>query len=65
MIRSTPWMAGVFALALASPALAASESSNDKAVWIALGVVFLGSFTAIGGALLAAAAKKRKSSDEK
>jgi hypothetical protein len=56
--------AGLAVLAAASPAFAATESSNDKAVWIALGVVFLGSFSAIGGAILATQAKKRKQSDE-
>lgn len=46
-------------VALATPALAGTKDGNDSAVWIALGVVFLGSFTAIGAALLAAAKKKQ------
>lgn len=51
-------------LATATPALAATEDGNDTAVWIALGVVFLGSFTAIGGGLLAAMAKKKKQAED-
>jgi hypothetical protein len=58
------WVVGVAGLLAASPAFAADDTSNDKAVWIALGVVFLGSFTSIGAALLAAHAKKRKQSGE-
>ena len=58
-------VAGFAGLAAATPAFASTEASNDKAVWIALGVVFLGSFTAIGAALIAALAKKRRRSDDK
>lgn len=45
---------------IATPALAATDGGNDSAVWIALGVVFLGSFTAICCALLAKYAKDKK-----
>lgn len=64
-MRVLPSVLGLAALATASPALAATNPSNDKAVWIAIGVVFLGSFSAIGGALLASRAKKKKPSGEK
>lgn len=61
--------AGIVVLAItlfATPAMAANNPDNDKAVWIALGVVFLGSFTAIGAAVLASiASRKKKDRDQK
>jgi uncharacterized membrane protein YeiH len=47
--------------AIATPALAAAEEANDKGLWIALGVVFMGSFTAILGGVMAALARKKQS----
>lgn len=47
--------------AISTPALAAAESADDKGLWIALGVVFMGSFTAIVGGVVAATARKRQS----
>jgi len=62
-MKSLNWLSALPLMAIATPALAAADKDNDKAVWIALGVVFMGSFTAIGGALLALAAKKKGGSD--
>lgn len=47
--------------AIANPALAATDGGENPAVWIALGAVFIGAFTAIGAALLAASKKKKPS----
>ena len=63
-MRTLDWLAALVVVGIATPALAATDDGNDKAVWIALGVVFLGSFTAIGAALLAANAKKKRSEDQ-
>lgn len=49
---------------LASPALAsASGEGGSKAVWIALGVSFLGAFIAIFSSLAAALAARKRAKD--
>jgi len=63
-MKALNWLALLPLIAIATPALAAADEGNDKAVWIALAVVFMGSLTAIGGALLALAAKKKKSGSD-
>ena len=47
--------------AAASPAHAATDGSASPAVWIALGVVFLGAFLTVGSAIYAAVVKKKES----
>lgn len=60
-------LAGTAMIAIATfaaPALAAGSADNDTAIWIALGAVFLGALTTIGGALLALATRKKKKAAE-
>lgn len=58
------WALVATVAATATPALAANEGDkSNPAVWIALGVVFMGAFTTMIGTLLAAKAKKDKKSD--
>lgn len=63
-MKSLKWVLTSAVLSIATPALAATEGDKENpAVWIALGTVFMGSFTAIIGGLIAARAKKKKHSD--
>jgi uncharacterized membrane protein YeiH len=61
LVRLLNCLAVLALTAIATPALAAAEEANDKGLWIALGVVFMGSFTAILGGVMAAYAKKKQS----
>lgn len=65
-MKSLKWALVALMTALATPALAETADGKDnKAVWIALGVVFMGSFTAISTSLYASyAAKKKKQAEE-
>ena len=63
-MKSLAWTMAVAALAVATPAMAAAGEKSDSAVWIALGVVFMGSFTALIGALLILFAKKKSASNK-
>ncbi|MBD3835342.1 hypothetical protein [Brevundimonas sp.] len=58
------WLAALPLLAIAPPAWAAADDGGNPAVWIALGAVFIGAFTAIGAAMLAAS-KKNKPPEKK
>lgn len=64
-MKSMKWTLVAVATAIATPALAAGDGDqSNPAVWIALGVVFMGSLTTMIGTLLAAKAKKKKQSDD-
>lgn len=54
LMRSLNCLPALALTAIATPAWAAAEEANDKGLWIALGVVFMGSFTAILGGVMAA-----------
>ena len=63
-MKSMLWALVAGATAVATPAFAAgNDDKANPAVWIALGVVFMGAFTAMIGTRLAASAKKKKPSD--
>lgn len=55
---------GALAMAVASPAMAQGQvAGGSKAIWLALGVVFLGAFLALFGSLLAITGNARAKSD--
>ena len=56
---------GLATMVAASPALAqGQEAGNSKAIWLALGVVFLGAFMAMFGSVLAAIGGAKKKADQ-
>lgn len=56
---------GLGALLVASPALAQGQvEGGSNAIWLALGVVFLGAFIALFGSLLAASGAAKNKSDQ-
>lgn len=56
---------GLVAMAIASPALAQGQvEGGSKAIWMALGVAFIGVFIAIFSSVMAASGAAKKKSDQ-